>query len=283
MNKKICAEIAIGIILFVMAIACVFIWVFNKQEINQKPQLAIQFPKRQIEEQPSTEQKIVQPIDEKEEVKKISVGDSTIYYEANKNNGDYADVYFTKSGNTQKIISEVPIGIAGGSVPQFSKLKNPSVVLLTSGDADMGTLFKNYYYIDIVSGKVIAVKTNNIRSLNVTGANEVDYKIELFLENDCRVTEGNSETISEGNTLLADVILNSKKQGLIKNPQVIKCANPGGIGSWYKPDPQIEYVGISSDLSSIVFKVNIIDSEEFYLNLSSGTVNLGKIGNLLKD
>jgi hypothetical protein len=164
----------------------------------------------------------------------------------------YVTVYFSDGGTKTEIIHQVPIGVAGGSMPEFKKTTNPSIALLTTGDGDMGWTYGESYYINLATKKVVKIRVTNSPDLEITDTNNSVSKIQLSITDNCGQGENRREDMS---ATLKDITVNGKLQNVITQTRSLKCVNPGGIGDIYSPSPTIKFSGVSSDLSKVFFSL----------------------------
>ncbi|PJE57504.1 MAG: hypothetical protein COU82_01650 [Candidatus Portnoybacteria bacterium CG10_big_fil_rev_8_21_14_0_10_38_18] len=164
----------------------------------------------------------------------------------------YVTVYFSDGGAKTEIIHQVPIDIAGGGMPEFKKTSKPNIALLTTSFGDMGAFFSRYYYIDVLTKKVVQVNNTNGPTLEITDINNQVSKIQLSITDNCGQGENRREDMS---ATLKDITVNGKLQNVITQTRSLKCVNPGGIGDIYSPSPAIKFSGVSNDLSKLFFSL----------------------------
>ncbi|HLC44615.1 MAG TPA: hypothetical protein VJK50_02120, partial [Patescibacteria group bacterium] len=164
----------------------------------------------------------------------------------------YVTVYFSDGGAKTEIIHQVPIDIAGGGMPEFKKTSKPNIALLTTSFGDLGAFFSRYYYIDVLTKKVVQVNSTNGPTLEITDANNSVSKIQLSITDNCGTGENRKSGVA---ATLKDLTLNSKLQNVISQPRTLTCTGPIELGPAYSPDPTFNFVGISSDLSKVFFSL----------------------------
>jgi hypothetical protein len=118
----------------------------------------------------------------------------------------------------------------------------------------MGALIEEYYYIDVLTKKVINVTNFNRSFLRITDDNKQTFEIGLSITDNCgRVGENRREDMY---ATLEDITVNDKLQNVITQIRLLKCVDPGGIGSIYSPSPEIMFLGVSNNLSKVFFSLS---------------------------
>jgi hypothetical protein len=185
----------------------------------------------------------------------LRVGKAILSYQQNQN----VQVYYEKDAGTpaEVLFESVPIGIAGGSVPVFSTTTEPEIVLLKTGDADMGWQYFNQYYIDVTSGKAVSVNSrleNGTTSFEVGGTGLNKTQIELNIKNPCIYSGELSQfhCTTPTSTLLG-LDVNGKKIPLQKSLAMSCGDTPENF--CYDPRPKFNFLGINKDLTKVFFGV----------------------------
>lgn len=217
----------------------------------------------------------------------------SLYYVLNNTKRE-VDVYLEINNHidTVKIVSDVPIGGASGSMPEFLPTSNPNIVLLTTGDADSGWRYKNYCYIDIEKMSVITVNSNNQAYFELIDSQKVKTTVGINIENKCSsVVKDHIQCKNSGTASLDDLTVNDKKIGILQVAKILSCFDPEGLGKCYKEDVQLEYGGISKDMGKVYFsftgkrwnegKATTLWQESYSLNVKSKVITKEEPNNLL--
>ncbi len=182
--------------------------------------------------------------------KSYTYGDVVLSYDFPQGDNQNVVVYISKNGVKTVLIKSVPIGVAGGTLPQFKRTFNPAIALLTTTDGDLGGYWSQSYYIDVPNSKVLSVRVTNGPYIEITNSNGIVNKIELSINDKC----GEGEQRKEGMTATIDgLMLNNKLAFGLTGGRTIKCLNPGGIGPIYSPELKLTLTGVSKDLTKIFF------------------------------
>jgi hypothetical protein len=178
----------------------------------------------------------------------------TLYYVQNDNLRNhfphhYVTVYLSDGGVETEIIHEFPLFY--NEMPKFEKTSKPNIVLLKTRFGDMGALIEEYYYIDVLTKKVINVTNFNRSFLKITEDNKQTFEIGLSITDNCGIVGENRR--EDMYATLEDITVNDKLQNVITQIRLLKCVDPGGIGSIYSPSPKIRFLGVSNNLSKVFF------------------------------
>lgn len=274
----------------------------NKQKIkeleNKIEELKISSEQAQKQildqfKQPSNQEKTDEEYTFPKQDKVFSLNNKSLYYQMNNTNRS-VDVYFflEKDNMTLKIINDVPIGLAGGSMPEFLPTSDPSITLLWTTDGDLGWRYKNYYFINTDDEEAITIKTNNQPSIEVIDIEDVKSKIGISIQDKCEsFTQDSMVCKNSGNAYLDDLTLNDKRAGILKKQKTLSCFNPDGLGGCYNENIQIEYKGITKDLSKVYFsfigktgyseKSTVLWDEHYSFDIKSKEIKIEEPNNLL--
>lgn len=182
-------------------------------------------------------------------------GNKVLFYEKNPEleySDQYVTVYFSDGNTKTEIIHKVSKNLSSTEMPEFKRTSKPNIALLTSRSADMGAFFEEYYYIDLLTKKVLKVYNTFGPMLQITDADHQVSKIELSILDTCGMDENRRQDMD---ATLEDITVNGTLQHAITQTRLLRCVNPGGIGSVYAPSPEIKFSGVSSDLSKVFFSL----------------------------
>lgn len=216
-----------------------------------------------------------------------------LYYQLDSSR-QTVNVYLEKDKQFNMIIKDVPIGGASGIMPEFLRTSDPNIILLSMGEADSGGWYKNNYYINIKNISVVTISSRGSAEpvIEVMDSYKLNAKISISIENKCSVSVGDRfECKNSGNASLNDLTLNDKKINALKEPKILSCFDPGGLGGCYKESIQLEYQGISKDMGKVFFyfigkrqdgeKITNLWQENFSFNIKNQTIAQEEPNNLL--
>lgn len=171
-----------------------------------------------------------------------------LYYEYKEGSELGYNLFIKKSGKEKLLANDILFDGPGGSVPEFSKTNNPSVVLLKASMSDMGGYIKQYYYIDLNSEEILKiVETQD--SLEING-----NKLTLDIEEHCPARVGQGE-YEGGTDYLKYVLVNGVKSYEYPSYIQLHCIDPGGLGDIYSNQPHIFFNRVDSYMDLVYFKI----------------------------
>lgn len=154
-------------------------------------------------------------------------------------------VYITKNGVKKVLLSEVIYDAPGGSEPKFYKTDKPNIALLESGLGDMGSIIKEYYYIDLLSERIFSVINKNT-SMSVNGV-----KLSFDISDDC----GTGADRVAGRAYLSNLLVDGGVKHTFDPKIELTCVNPDGFGSIYESEPTFNFKSADLDLGKVYFSV----------------------------
>lgn len=212
-------------------------------------------------------------------------GKYKIFYENNDNPKlpKQLTYYLTDGENKVELFKENALSI-GGDGPEFQKIKDSNIFLVTFDNGDMGWFQSNYHYTDVRNQNTISIEdiTSDKDIIKITSQKQV-WEISTLINNDCKYFVDGGYKIKDGeNSYLTDLTINGKETKALSKERTLKCTDPGGFGSGLEPGVGLKYLGISKDLSKIFFSLSSTDVVEFAFDLNSQSISESEPDNLLE-
>lgn len=219
------------------------------------------------------------------EIISYRTGGYTVFYELNNSPfaQDKITVYLDDGNSKTELFKETAWSV-GGSNPEFQKIKDENIVLLTFTNGDSGGFQKNYHYINIINKNVVSIENiNHDAGFIKISAQKQNWEISTFIKDACKSFEGGKIVIRDvENSLLTDLTLNGESVNILTEEKILKCVDPGGLGSWFNPYVDLKYLGINRDLSKIFFSLTSTDTIEFAFDTNSQTISKAMPNDLVK-
>ncbi|MDQ5938557.1 MAG: hypothetical protein QG603_416 [Patescibacteria group bacterium] len=168
-------------------------------------------------------------------------------------------VYISKNGVKKVLLDNVIYDAPGGSEPKFYKTNKPNIALLESGLGDMGSIIKEYYYIDLLSERILIVINNNI-SMSVNGV-----KLFFDISDDC----GTGADRVAGRAYLSNLLVDGGVKHTFDPKIELTCVNPDGFGSIYESEPTFNFKSADVEQGKVYFSVL---QNSFSFNISDKSI-----------
>lgn len=212
-------------------------------------------------------------------------GKYTVFYELNSNPFAQKQVtIYLDDGNSKTELFKETAWSIGGTNPEFQELKDANIVLLTFGNGDSGGFWKNYHYINVINKNVVSIQNiNDDASLIKISAQQQSWEISTFIQDACKSFENGKVVIRDvESSLLTDLTLNGERVNILTQETVLKCVDPGGLGSWFDPYVELKYLGINKNLSKIFFSLTTTDTIEFAFDINNQTISRVTLNDLVE-
>ncbi len=168
-------------------------------------------------------------------------------------------VYITKNGVKKVLLDKVIYDAPGGSEPKFYKTDKANIALLESGLGDMGSIIKEYYYIDLLSERILSV-VNNSASMSVNGV-----KLSFGINDNC----GTGADRVAGKAYLNNLLVDDSVKYTFNPAIQLICVNPDGFGPIYESEPAFNFTSADLDLGKVYFSVS---QSSFIFNISDRSI-----------
>lgn len=176
---------------------------------------------------------------------KINEEMSLVFKKKNQKKNDYqGDIIFIKNNEESLVLEDKDIYSPHGFASNVFLTEDPNILIFTSGFYDMAIFLENYHYFDISKKEVLlSVKIDQWHYLYLTTKGKT-REISFAVEN-CFYKSKGEKVELKGLNLDNDLFFE------FKEPLLIECLKPEGIGSIHNPFFGIEEVSPDQSLSKL--------------------------------